>query len=160
MTERVIALLVVLSALGAALVGGVFFAFSTFVMAALGRIAPDSGMAAMQAINVTVITPSFMLALFGTGLALIVLGFDALFGWSGVASRGPVLGAAALYLLGCLGVTMILNVPLNDALAPLAPASPEATALWSRYLAEWTLYNHWRTAASLGAATLLILSLL
>jgi uncharacterized membrane protein len=121
---------------------------------------PESGIAAMQAINVTVITPSFMLALFGTGLVLILLGLDALFGWSGVASRGLVFGAAALYLLGCLGVTMVLNVPLNDTLAPLAPASPEAATFWSRYLTDWTNYNHWRTAASLGAAALLILSLL
>src|SRR4051794_14716290 len=100
MSERVMTILVVIAALGASLVGGVFFAFSTFVMAALGRIAPDSGLAAMQAINLTVITPSFMLALFGTGLVLILLALGAAFGWSGVASRGLVVAAAALYLVG------------------------------------------------------------
>jgi len=56
------------AALSSGLVAGVFFAFSSFVMPALGRIRPDQGIAAMQSINVTVITPGFMLALFGTAV--------------------------------------------------------------------------------------------
>ena len=58
---------------GAGLVGGVFFAFSNFVMRALGRLRPSEGAAAMQSINITVITPTFMTALFGTGLVSLVL---------------------------------------------------------------------------------------
>ena len=34
------------------LVAGIFFAFSTFIMRALGRLRPAEGVAAMQAINV------------------------------------------------------------------------------------------------------------
>jgi uncharacterized membrane protein len=39
------------SALGCGLVAGVFFAFSTFVMNALTRLAPKEGIAAMQSIR-------------------------------------------------------------------------------------------------------------
>ena len=59
--------LVSATAIGAALVAGIFYAFSTFVMQALGRLAPREGIAAMQSINVVVINPLFFLAFFGTG---------------------------------------------------------------------------------------------
>ena len=49
--------LILLSALGSGLVAGIFFAFSTFVMSALGRLAPEQGILAMQTINVTELAP-------------------------------------------------------------------------------------------------------
>ena len=48
--------LTLVTALGAGLVAGAFFAFSTFVMAALGRVTAPEGTRAMQEINVTVST--------------------------------------------------------------------------------------------------------
>ena len=59
------------TAIGAALVAGIFYAFSTFVMQALGRLAPREGITAMQSINVVVINPLFFLAFFGTGLLCV-----------------------------------------------------------------------------------------
>src|SRR3981081_3134574 len=103
------------AALSSGLVAGVFFAFSSFVMPALGRIRPDQGIAAMQSINVTVINPGFMLALFGTALLGVVLAFGALTRW-GQPGQAYVLAAGILYVLGSAGVTMVCNVPLNDAL--------------------------------------------
>jgi hypothetical protein len=46
--------LTLVSVLGCGLIGGVFFAFSTFVMKALASLPPAQGIAAMQSINVTV----------------------------------------------------------------------------------------------------------
>lgn len=37
--------------------GGVLYAFSSFVMAGLKRLPPDHGMTAMQSINVTAVRP-------------------------------------------------------------------------------------------------------
>jgi uncharacterized membrane protein len=59
-------ILTLLSALGSGLIAGVFFAFSTFVMRALGRLPPHEGIAAMQSINIVVINPWFMTAFLGT----------------------------------------------------------------------------------------------
>jgi hypothetical protein len=50
--DRLLFVLTFLSALGAGLIGGLFFAFSSFVMIALGRLPPASGISAMQSINV------------------------------------------------------------------------------------------------------------
>ena len=54
------------AALGSGLIGGLFFAFSSFVMKALGRLPPAKGIAAMQEINVVVLNPLFFAA-FSTG---------------------------------------------------------------------------------------------
>jgi uncharacterized membrane protein len=143
------------TALGAGLVAGAFFAFSTFVMAALGRVPAPEGIRAMQQINITVINPWFMTALFGTGLACVAVIVGALAGWDG--SYSPYLVAAgALYVLGCDGVTMAFNVPRNNVLARLDADAPEAAETWRRYLVEWTAWNTVRTAASLAAMGLLI----
>ncbi|MDN5698593.1 MAG: hypothetical protein L0G70_11570, partial [Rubrobacter sp.] len=54
------------AALGCGLVAGVFFAFSSFVMAALKRLPAAEGVAAMQAINALAVTPMLMAGFFGT----------------------------------------------------------------------------------------------
>jgi uncharacterized membrane protein len=66
---------------------------------------------------------------------------------------------SALYLFGSFGLTMVANVPRNDALAGLDPVSPEAAAYWPVYVREWTMWNHVRTAASAGAAVAYVLAL-
>jgi uncharacterized membrane protein len=146
------------AALSSGLVAGVFFAFSSFVMLALSRIHPDQGIAAMQSINVTVITPGFMLALFGTAVIALVLGIGAISRWG---QTGPmlILAASTLYLIGCIGVTMGGNVPLNDALAAVQGGSADGATLWARYLQDWTFWNHVRTAASAGTCALYIAAL-
>jgi uncharacterized membrane protein len=148
-------LLTLVTALGAGLAAGVFFAFSNFVMAALGRIPAPQGARAMQQINITVINPWFMTALFGTGVVCLAVLIAALIDWDG--SYSPYLVAAgALYLLGCVAVTLVFNVPRNEALARVEPESAEAAEVWRRYLVEWTAWNSLRTLASLGAMAALI----
>ena len=69
-----------------------------------------------------------------------------------------MLAASLLYLLGCFGVTMLFNVPLNNKLAAVAPA--QEAALWSRYLDVWTAWNHVRTMASILSAILFTAAML
>jgi uncharacterized membrane protein len=146
------------AALGCGLVAGVFFAFSTFVMGALARLSPAQGITAMQAINRAAISPLFMVALFGTAVLCL-----ALVGWA-AASWGEgaapwLMAGGALYVVGAIVLTIVRNVPLNDALATLDPADAEAAGQWTRYVRDWTAWNHVRGAAALGAAALLTVSL-
>lgn len=62
---------------GTGAIGGVFFAFSTFVMQGLGRLPAPDGIAAMQRINETAVRPAFMTALFGTAAVCVGLGLHA-----------------------------------------------------------------------------------
>ena len=146
------------AAVGSAASGGAFFAFSTFVMRALGRLRPSEGAAAMQSINITVITPLFMTALFGTGLLCLVL---LVWGLAGVDEpyAGWLIAAAIVYLAGEIVLTMAYHVPRNNALAQVDPASPEGERVWRRYLVEWTRMNHVRTVAGLAASALLAVAL-
>jgi uncharacterized membrane protein len=146
------------TALGCGLVAGVFFAFSTFVMAALKRLPLAQGIAAMQSINIVVVTPVFMAALFGTAVACLGLVAWAVISW-GEEPSALVLAGGALYLLGTIGVTIACNVPLNNRLATLHPQGADAAAFWDKYVTRWTAWNHVRTIAALTAAALLTVAL-
>jgi uncharacterized membrane protein len=63
------------------------------------------------------------------------------------------------YLVGSLLVTIVFNVPKNEALASATPAAPDAARLWASYLASWTAWNHLRAAAALAAAASLTIAL-
>lgn len=159
MLERTLYVTTFMAAVGSGLVAGIFFAFSNFVMPALGRVAPASGLAAMQAINVTVINPGFMLAFMGTAVLCLGLALGSWF-WLGEWSGKLLLAASLVYLVGCVGVTMALNVPLNDALAAAQPETAQASELWQRFLVDWTFWNSVRTAASTVAMMLFTLVLI
>jgi uncharacterized membrane protein len=146
------------AALGCGLVAGVFFAFSTFVMPALGRLQPKEGIAAMQSINITAINPLFMMALFGTALACLFLAIASLSKFQQLSTVYLLVGSV-LYLVGTILVTIAFNVPLNDALAVIKPDSSDSTTLWSKYLSDWTMWNHVRTVTSLTAAALFTIAL-
>jgi uncharacterized membrane protein len=158
MSNRWIFLLTFGSALGSGLAAGVFFAFSTFVMKALARIPAAQGIVAMQAINVAVINPAFMVALFGTAATCGLLAVVALLTWSRVESL-YLLAGAVIYLVGTVLVTMVFNVPRNVALAAVDPASPDGARLWADYVVSWTAWNHVRTVAALAAAATLMVAL-
>jgi uncharacterized membrane protein len=147
------------TALGCALMAGAFFAFSTFVMKALGSLPPPQAVRAMQAMNVWAPTGLFLAVLLGTAVACAGLTVQAVLGWSQPGAPLRLAGSLA-YLLGGFGVTAAANVPRNDALAALDPDSVSAVAAWTGYLSGWTAWNHVRTVASLVAMALLILALL
>ena len=150
--------LTLIAALGCGLVAGAFFAFSSFVMAALKRLPTAEGIAAMQSLNTLAVTPVFMTALFGTAAACIGLA-----AWTVISPDGQrtslILAGSALSLLGTVRVTIACNVPLNDAFAKLHPRGIEAADRWDRYVTRWTAWNHVRTAAALAAAGIFIVAL-
>lgn len=150
---------VIATALGAALIGGVFFAFSSFVMPALAKLAPPQGIAAMQSINVVVINRSFLGAFFGTGVLSVVL---AVIGAVGSPAPQPLalLVGGALYLGGTLLVTILGNVPLNDRLAAVTADDEAAVPVWQDYCRRWTRLNTLRAAAAMLAALALVFGLL
>lgn len=143
---------------GTGAMGGVFFAFSTFVMRGLGRLSAAQGMAAMQQINVTAVSPAFMVGLFGTAVGCAGLAVQGVRTW-GERPAALLVGGAALYLVGTIGLTIAYHVPRNDALAALDPAAAGSADAWAAYLADWTRANHVRTVSALAAAGAFALAL-
>jgi uncharacterized membrane protein len=150
--------LTLIAALGAGLVAGIFFAFSAFIMAALGRLSAENGISAMQSINVAVLNPVFFTAFFGTAAIALVLAIAALIEWS-EPNALYLLAGSLLYLVGTIFVTIAFNVPLNNRLAAVKPAGAEGASVWKHYLSSWTAWNTLRTVASLAAAAIFILAL-
>ena len=92
---------------------------------------------------------------FGTTLASLLLAIAAAFRW-GEPGAAAMLAGGVLYVTGMFVCTAVFNVPLNNALAAVDPASTEAASLWARYLTDWTLWNHVRTVSSTLACALFI----
>ena len=139
-----------LTAVASVVLGGVFFAFSSFVMPALGNLQPEEGIRAMQRINIDVFCGSFSALFFGLPVAFFGLGVSALVTLPPADSSYWVVGSV-VYLVGCLLVTGLANVPLNNSLARLNSDAVGASAQWQSYVLVWTRWNHVRGLACLLA---------
>ncbi len=144
---------------GCGLIGGVFFAFSSFVMKALSRLPSSEGIAAMQSINVVVLNRSFLGVFTGTAVISLLLAVLSLFRWGSPAAVW-FLCAGLLYVVGTFLVTIAGNVPLNDRLAAVSASDPGAAPTWDHYLERWTLLNTVRAAAAIVAALFFSLGLI
>lgn len=147
-----------IAVLGSGIMAGLFFVFSAFMMTALSRLPAAQGIAAMQSINVAIINPVFLTVFMGTAVLCALLIAVAFFRWADAGSAW-LLAGGVLYLIGVIVVTMVVNVPMNDAIAAADPASAEGAALWTRYLNDWVMWNHVRTASSIAALASLVLAL-
>ncbi|MFF2273512.1 DUF1772 domain-containing protein [Agromyces sp. NPDC058136] len=158
----VVNVLLVLGIVGTGLVSGVFFAFSGFVMQGLDRLPAADAARAMQEINVTAPRPPLMLALFGTGLALVALEVVAFMLAGGIEGTGwLMLAAAIVYLVGAIGVTAAANVPRNNRLAAVPERDETAlAAAWHEFRPGWLAWNHVRWLASAAACVCLVVTLL
>lgn len=155
--DRWLDVLAFVAAIGSALIGGVFFAFSTFVMKALARRPAHEAIAAMQSINVAVINPMFLGVFLGTAGVCATAAIGGLWRWARPGA-GYIICGSATYLVGTFLVTMVCNVPLNNDLARLAPDDSAGTGRWADYVRRWTRWNHVRTIAALAAAGALTLA--
>ncbi len=145
------------TALASALIGGVFFAFSSFIMPALGRIPAEEAIRAMKRINIDVYHWTFMGTFFVTPLACIG---SAIAGWRWNEEVALYATAGCLiYGFGNFVVTAVGNVPLNSALAEIDEDTVDAEREWARYTTGWTRWNHVRTLASMLAAGAFITAL-
>lgn len=150
---------IVIALLGSALIGGIFFAFSNFVMKAFARMPPAEGIAAMQSINVVVLNPLFLGAFMGTAVISLLIAVLAVKWWETPSAPWLVAGAL-LYLVGTFLLTSLGNVPLNKQLAAVQANDPAAIKVWEHYLDRWTLLNSVRTVAAICAALMFTVGLI
>lgn len=158
MIDGYVEALAIVGILGAGLNAGVFYAFSTFVMQALGRLPSRAAVEAMQAINIEAPRPGFMVVFMGMAAVSVVLAISSIVRLGEPAAVYQLIGSG-LYLVGVV-ITGTFHVPRNNALAHVAADSDVAAKAWSVYLRSWTRGNHIRAFTSLAAALVLVLSLL
>lgn len=158
MTTLTTTLLVAL-AVGAALIGGIFFAFSNFVMKALARLPAPAAISAMQSINIVVLNKWFLGLFSGLTVMSLALTVLSLSHWGSPSTLSLLIGTIA-YVAGCWLVTIIGNVPLNNRLAEIDPSQPSSAEQWQAYLTRWTRLNSQRALAALVAASLFCVALI
>jgi len=152
---RMFTVALLIAAVGTACVGGAVVAFSLFVMPALNRLAPAESIRAMQSINLRAERPPFGLAILAPFFASVGLAIAALVNWS--AASPWVLAGAALYILVGLGVTAVVNVPLNNR---LARTSGLDAATWAAFERPWVRANHVRSVGALLASAAFVVAAL
>lgn len=144
-----------------AAIGGLFYAFSSFVMTGLDRTTPTAAITAMRGINAEAqVNAPFLTLFIGSALLALGVGTAATMRWSQPGS-GYVLAGALLGLVAFV-VTVAFSVPLNDRLDAVAPSTltdADAWAAWQAYLGPWTAWNHVRTGAPLLGAVLILVGL-
>jgi len=155
MSSSIVIILLWAAALSSGLMSGVYFAFSGFIMNAFGKIETAQAIAAMNAINKTILRSLFMPVFFGSSIISLLLIIVAVSQWNEVGS-GILLVAGLVYFVGMFLCTVVFNVPLNNSLAELNENSSNAQEIWSHYLKIWTRWNHLRTVSSLLTCVLCI----
>ena len=126
---------------------GFFYAWVCSTMWGLDRIAPEVAIRAMQAMNGSVRNAVFAPAFFGTGPVLLLTAW--VLASQGVrAAAGLMVVAGVVYIAGAMLPTMLVNVPMNEALALVDPGRVDAAQVWAEYSPRWQLWNIARTVAS------------
>ncbi|MDJ0922214.1 MAG: DUF1772 domain-containing protein [Henriciella sp.] len=143
--------------LWSAVIGGVFSAFSEFIMSGLRRTEPAGGIEAMQQINRTVIKTQFVAGILLIPLLSTALALYAMAAFEGSA-RALLILAAFVYVPTVFLMTVAGNVPLNNKLDRLDPTSSAAAEFWTDYGRIWTRLNHVRTLGSVLTACLYLVA--
>ncbi|MEV4657120.1 anthrone oxygenase family protein [Micromonospora sp. NPDC049301] len=137
------------------LTAGLFTAFAYAVLPGLGRADDRTLVLAMQRINESILNGWFAVC-FGGALVFTLV---ALVSHLGAGHRAvlPWIVAALLLYLVVLGVTAVVNVPLNNVLARAGDVDrvSDLAALRERFEVPWVRGNLVRAVASTGAFGLL-----
>ncbi|MCG5468101.1 DUF1772 domain-containing protein [Micromonospora sp. LAH09] len=137
------------------LTAGLFAAFAYAVMPGLGRTDDRTLVLAMQRINESILNGWFAVC-FGGALLFTLLAAGLHLGAERRAAL-PWIGAALVLYLVVLGVTAVVNVPLNNVLARAGEVDrvSDLPALRERFEITWVRANVVRAVASTGAFGLL-----
>lgn len=150
-----ISTMISLSLIFCAAIFGFFYAWVCSTMWGLDAADPRIAISAMQTMNASVRNAVFAPAFFGTPL---VLAATAVLLWARNNKTSAKFFAlsGAVYLCFGLILTMLVNVPMNEALALIVIPQDlyAARAIWLDYSKPWQFWNQSRTVGS-GLAFLL-----
>lgn len=136
-----------------ALSAGLFYAWEVSVIPGTRKLNDTAYLQSMQSINRAILNPGFYLIFFGS-LVMLVLNTYQQYqpGWS--IELVLMVLALGFYLAGTFGITVMGNVPLNEALDKVELTALDGEALRQHrdyYEQRWNTLHTWRTVCSLMA---------
>lgn len=151
-------ILLAITAVLTALIAGLFYAYSCSVNIGLAKLPDNQYITAMQSINREIQNPVFFFSFIGT---LLMLPISTFFQYKGGTMNGfwLLLAATTLYCIGTFGITIVGNVPLNEALDKFSLQSAtiqEIANERTRFEIPWNRYHTIRTIASIITLLLVI----
>jgi uncharacterized membrane protein len=149
-TWAIVTLMLALLTVG--LMAGIFAAFSLSVMRGLARTSDATFVEAMRRINVEIVNPWFVFCFLGGAVFTLLALFFSVRGYPAGAPERAAIGwiIAGLVLYGLsLGVTFVVNLPLNGALAAADPADPSAAR--GPFERRWVQFNAIRTITAVAS---------
>lgn len=154
--------ILILTATAAALMAGLFYAWSCSINLGLGKLSDEAYLTAMQSTNRAIQNPLFFLAFFGVVILLPITVWQH-YGQPWSPRFSLLLAAAIVYLTGTFGVTIFGNVPLNTALDvfDIKSATPETLAAQrAAFEQPWNTLNSIRAIASTVTVVLIVIACL
>lgn len=152
-------IILLLTALATALITGLLYSYSVSVNPGLAKMNDAGYLTAMQHINKAILNPLFFLSFFGT---LLLLPLSCYLNYQPSSVKFYLLlGAAVVYTVGMIGVTIFGNIPLNNMLEKydVANASPaQLTAMRSAFETKWNMFHTIRTVASFISLVLVLIA--
>lgn len=136
---------------------GFFYAWEFTVIPGTKQVGDHTYIETMQSVNRAIINPAFMLIFFGP----LIIQMLSTYQFKGTAAFWYLFAATAVYF-GSLLVTMMGNVPMNNALdaVHLNSLSPEQLLHQrSGYEPRWNRLHLLRTVFAVASFTILLLSL-
>ena len=136
-------------------IGGVYFAFSFFVMHSLNKHNPSEAIKIMNSINQVILKSPFIILFFFSSFIALVLFIDNLISKTLISDQGF---ASLIFVVGMFLCTALKNVPLNRKLNDFHDSKNDPEAEWMYYYKHWLKWNHVRTASCFISMLLLVLS--
>jgi uncharacterized membrane protein len=137
-------------------IGGVYFAFSFFVMQSLNKVSHSEAIRTMNSINSVILKSPFMFLFFLSSFIAFIIFLENLILNELTSNAGF---ASLIFLLGMFICTATKNVPLNNKLADFdfndSNCNPETE--WNYYYKNWIKWNHIRTTSCFLSVVLLLI---
>jgi len=132
------------------IMAGIYVIFSNTIMPSLKEL--ENGAFVMAKINDVILNPVFKLFFFFSAMCSAYLGL--------LASHIDLVFrlACAMFLLGTFVVTLLKNVPLNNALKRAISTHSQIDEVWAEYLVSWVKWNHVRSVSAVLAIILVCVS--
>ncbi|MAI86795.1 MAG: hypothetical protein CMF99_06505 [Candidatus Marinimicrobia bacterium] len=136
-------------------IGGVYFAFSFFVMHSFKKINHLEAIRIMNSINSVILKSPFMFLFFFSSFIAAILFLKNLISFKIIYNQ--VL-SSLIFLGGMLLCTATKNVPLNKKLANFNDRTSDPEIEWDYYYKNWIKWNHIRTVSCFVAMVLLVIN--
>ena len=146
----------IITATTTALIAGLLYAYSCSVNPGLGKLSDQVYIASMHSINREIQNPLFFISFIGT-LLLLPITTWLQYKVSMSSAFFLLLIASLLYIAGVFAVTMLGNVPVNEALDKVNLQSASAEELANRRLQFEIRWNRLHTVRTIAAFISLLL---